>query len=50
MNMEKELVSMEEKEAGDKFEWEAETRTPVIPSHEITIPDYVASHIGLELI
>ena len=46
--MEKELVSMEPKEAGEKFEWEAETRTPVIPSHEITIPDYVASHIGLE--
>ncbi len=38
----------EEKEAGEKFEWEAETRNPVIPSYEITIPDYVASHIGLE--
>ena len=47
MNMEAKTIE-EEKEARDKFEWEAETRTPVIPSHEITIPDYVASHIGLE--
>ena len=38
----------EEKEAGDKFEWEAETRTPIIPSYEINIPDYIAEHIGLE--
>ena len=38
----------EEKEAGEKFEWEAATRNPVIPSFEITIPDYIAAHIGLD--
>jgi hypothetical protein len=47
MNMEKETIE-EEKEAGDNFEWVAETRCPVIPSYEITIPDWIAAHIGLE--
>ncbi len=43
-----ETKTIKDIEAGEKFEWEAETRNPVIPSYEITIPDYVASHIGLE--
>ena len=43
-----ETKTIKDIEAEEKFEWESETRNPVIPSYEITIPDWVAAHIGLD--